>query len=506
MPIRLTCPNCRAGLSAAEGHAGRRVKCPRCGQALLVPDDGAGQPCHPGLNGAAGTSRLQSQALAGHCLEITRRLSELRDVLDGLKRQKKQYETVIAAERAAGGRGPARGAGTGAGFLGAGALAIPVRNSGLRGGPWTSLHGSTDAKLRACEEQINQTTQQVRELKRRLSRLKPLARSKGTLPRLINTVGPELLALVLLLVLSFASIPLVGPFSPLCSAIVVGVLWATILRPLKQTMAEYAICPRPENALPSRRLPYVLVCAFVACAWLVFWGVVFALAAGSAGRRSPLTHGKAAHGHTSPSVHTAKALQARTSSPAITADAAAPETEQPRWRPFTDAGGRFRCEVPGALAVSQVESAKRSKVSMVIGEAKLVLIARPTEHPVVDAAEVERTLGEMVRRMNQLPRLGRASLVTIQRRRVSELDGRPAADLVAAMTVRGRRFKMHSVKYQKHRYDHTLTLTGPAVSWDHASAVFDRLVRSYQSIEPGRRDAVGREKPIPPAVDYDVTQ
>ncbi len=43
MPISLVCASCDHRCKVADDLAGRRVKCPRCGAALSVPDDGAGE-------------------------------------------------------------------------------------------------------------------------------------------------------------------------------------------------------------------------------------------------------------------------------------------------------------------------------------------------------------------------------------------------------------------------------------------------------------------------------
>ena len=37
MPIRVDCPSCRASFRVGEEHAGKRGKCPRCKEPILVP-------------------------------------------------------------------------------------------------------------------------------------------------------------------------------------------------------------------------------------------------------------------------------------------------------------------------------------------------------------------------------------------------------------------------------------------------------------------------------------
>jgi hypothetical protein len=44
MPIALMCPNCSAGFSAKDEHAGRLAECPKCGQTLTIP---GGRPPTP---------------------------------------------------------------------------------------------------------------------------------------------------------------------------------------------------------------------------------------------------------------------------------------------------------------------------------------------------------------------------------------------------------------------------------------------------------------------------
>jgi hypothetical protein len=50
MPIRITCEACSTPLKVPEHLAGRPVKCPRCGESLLVTDDStaAARPAPPG--------------------------------------------------------------------------------------------------------------------------------------------------------------------------------------------------------------------------------------------------------------------------------------------------------------------------------------------------------------------------------------------------------------------------------------------------------------------------
>ena len=38
MSIAVVCPNCSAKLNAPDGAAGKKVKCPKCQTAMLVPE------------------------------------------------------------------------------------------------------------------------------------------------------------------------------------------------------------------------------------------------------------------------------------------------------------------------------------------------------------------------------------------------------------------------------------------------------------------------------------
>ena len=533
MDVRFSCPNCGKRLRTGDQHAGTRTRCPKCAHVLVVPRATPADPSTDAQNTAGGyavappadaqggqttapaeSPRAQDPAppgsraaLAQESFEINEQLAELQPVLraaqHAYEKAKEGYRLDKAGQRvdALGAHGKAGCINVLFGPAAAGAHWMMTDK------PWQTPIDKSGVRQGA--QKAGQLRGRVRQLKRRRSALRRVSRPDAGLAKLLGTVGAGVSAWLLLLVCLLVSAgallfhPLAGLVGACIGAIVTYLVWQEVIAPTTMADRDYPQVLALRATLPAKGPTYLCMFALVAAACLA----VCILVAGHAyDFVEAKLHARPDH---SPSSTPAGAAEARGIQPPMLRPPAKPperEAARARWRPFTDAGGRFRCDMPVGPQALQVESGKRSKVTIAMGEAKLALIARPTEHPTVGVADMQGILEEMVRRMKLLPSLGRATRVTVLRQRLAELDGCQAADLTAEMTVEGQPFTTRTLKYRKHGYDHTLTLTAPDGLWAETSTVFDRLTRSYRSVAPGRRDAVGREKPIPPAVDHDIDE
>lgn len=113
---------------------------------------------------------------------------------------------------------------------------------------------------------LNEMNQELAELTLRWSTLRRLRRSNGALPGLVNSVGPGLLACLLLLSSSFVAFvmqvlhPLAGVIGLFVCVVVAYMVYGNVLGPLAAAMQDYPMWPRPADAFPAQRGTYLMVC------------------------------------------------------------------------------------------------------------------------------------------------------------------------------------------------------------------------------------------------------
>ena len=166
---------------------------------------------------------------------------------------------------------------------------------------------------------------------------------------------------------------------------------------------------------------------------------------------------------------------------------------------FVDAGGRFSCVIPREWQPQQRETAVRSKVSFRMGRSKssMTIIVRETEAQAVGAGDLQ----QFVNRMRQSKNLKNAE---IDHQGYGRLDGCRSVELTAKVGSWLLPFRVRTVKYRKHGYDHVITLGAPAAEFESVNRSLDRLLGSYRSVERKRNDGMSKEKKLPTDLDYEL--
>ena len=176
-----------------------------------------------------------------------------------------------------------------------------------------------------------------------------------------------------------------------------------------------------------------------------------------------------------------------------------PSENSSSWEEFADAGGHFRCKIPGGCFRRQLESGARSKVVFRSGPAEIGVIVRQTNSPEVCAEQ----LPEITEQCRQKTR-NRGVTLTILAQRVIRVDGHPAADIVARAVAIGQQTNVRWVKSVAGGRDHSLTLTAPASSFAEASQWFDRFLESYRLGAFGNDAGSPLDKKLPAEPDHNL--